>query len=272
MDEPSAIEPGRLSDRQARELAYHRAYASEHAHEHSDVKFDCLDPQQRRWWNAHWEVFHYLRSLNLRGKQCLVVGCGFGEDALLLSKLGADVYAFDLSVELLEIGAALSAKFDLPIHFDQMAAESLAYPDSSFDLVLVIDILHHCDITRSLAEIRRVAKSGAVVVIDEIYTHSALQRIRESRIVNGHVYPAVARLLYGKSRYITEDERKLNERDLEMLLATVRLRKLEFFGVAVKRVIPEWAPWMSKLDRLFLCASGYLGRVLAGRFVLIADI
>lgn len=87
-----------LTDRQQRELDYHR----EHALEHQcilDAPFplDVIENPRRRWWNAYWRMYKYLISLDLAGKRLLVIGCGFGDNALQLSKLGARVSAFDLS-------------------------------------------------------------------------------------------------------------------------------------------------------------------------------
>ena len=52
-------------------------------------------------------MYEYLVNCGLMDKRVLVVGCGFGDDALRLAKLGAKVNAFDLSPDSLEIARSL---------------------------------------------------------------------------------------------------------------------------------------------------------------------
>src|SRR5207245_524146 len=94
-----------------------------------------------------------IAEMSSAGKRVLVPGCGFGDDAIRLAKLGADVYAFDLSPDMLEIARQRAAKMSVPsIHLDEMPAEALTYSDNFFDLVYFNDILHHVDIPKSVAE------------------------------------------------------------------------------------------------------------------------
>lgn len=54
-------------------------------------------------------------------------------------------------------------------------------------------------------------KSGGKVIAIERYTHSLMQRIRESRLVSSLLYHRIVRFIYGTDKpYITEDEHKIN--------------------------------------------------------------
>ncbi len=44
------------------------------------------------------------------------------------------------------------------VEFSLMAAEQLRYRDNSFDLLFIRDVLHHCEVQASVAELCRVAK------------------------------------------------------------------------------------------------------------------
>jgi ubiquinone/menaquinone biosynthesis C-methylase UbiE len=261
-----------LSGRQLRELEYHKAHADAYRDAATNIKFDIIETSKRRWWNAYWEMYRYLRSLELRGKKVLVVGCGFGHDAIRIARMGADVYAFDISPDLLDIGRKVGRASNVSVDFQQMPAEELCYPDRFFDLVLMVDILHHCEFEPTLIEIRRVSKPGAIWIVDEIYTHSVLQRIRESRLVSKHLYPIITPIIYPGKPYITEDERKLNEAHLQVLQRFVRAPKTNYYYVFVKRLLPETPNILSKIDRTLLKSIGTLGRFLAGRFVLIGSV
>jgi len=264
-----------LTDRQQRELDYHR----EHAKQHKSIlaaefSWDVLNEPSRRWWNAYWAMYDHLLKCDLRQKSVLVVGCGFGDDALRLAKLGARVSAFDLSPDSLEIAAALAKREGLEISFEQMPAERMLYANGTFDVVLCRDILHHVDIPSTVKEIVRVSKPGATLVVNEIYSHSLTEGVRRSKFVEGFVYPKMRSLIYGPGKpYITEDERKLNERDLEEVMKPLqRVHFKKFFNFLVTRIVPDRFEGVAKLDHLALKALYPFGNLLAGRVLFAARI
>ena len=215
----------------------------------------------------------FFNSL-LKDKKVLVVGCGFGDDALRLAKLGARVSAFDLSPDSLEIAKALASREGLEVDFQEMPAERMLYRDNSFDLVLSRDILHHVDILKTMREIVRVSKVDAVFVVNEIYSHSLTDKIRHSTMVEKVLYPKMRRLIYGPGKpYITEDERKLNESDLEEIAKLLQPRLFtKYFNFLVTRVIPDRFESIAKLDRLLLRMLHPIGHLLAGRVLFSARI
>lgn len=254
------------TDRQRREIDYHR----ERAREHADMlvrpfDYDAIEGKRRRWWNAYWEMCRYLSEQDLAGKRVLVIGCGFGEDALRLARLGADVYAFDLSRESLELARALAGRERWHIHFDEMPAEAMAYPSGFFDVIVARDILHHVDIAATMGEVRRVAKSGALVVIDEVYSHSWTDKVRHCGLVEKRLYPALQRFVYAGEPYITEDERKLSEDDMARITAHLDILSQRWFNCVVGRLLPEIYDLACKVDRLGMMVAGKLGRYLANR-------
>src|SRR5690242_1326450 len=88
-----------LTARQQREIEYHRNFAAKNADRvEAPVDLAIVEQQTgRKWWNAYWATYDRLLVRDLRGKQVLVPGCGFGDDAIRLTKLGAKVFAFDIS-------------------------------------------------------------------------------------------------------------------------------------------------------------------------------
>lgn len=264
-----------LTDRQQREFDYHR----EHANQNRQVldapfSWDVLQNPHYRWWNAYWAMYAYIVEYDVRGKSVLVVGCGFGDDALRLAKLGANVTAFDLSPESILIAREMAAREGLQIAFDEMPAERLQYGDSTFDFILARDILHHVDIPLTMSEIARVAKPDAIFLMNEIYSHSVTNKIRNSRLVENFIYPQMQRLIYGGVKpYITEDERKLSELDLREILRP--LHSIEFekhFNFLVTRIFPDRFTFLNKTDRMLMFVLKPFGRLLAGRVLLSARI
>ncbi|WP_404301135.1 class I SAM-dependent methyltransferase [Alicycliphilus denitrificans] len=264
-----------LTDRQQRELEYHR----EHAKLHKSIlsapfSWGVLEHPDRRWWNAYWAMYGYLVGCDVKGKNVLVVGCGFGDDALRLAKLGAKVSAFDLSPDSLEIARALALREGLDIVFEEMPAEQMTFEADTFDYVVARDILHHVDIQRTMREIVRVAKPGAVFVVNEIYSHSTTDRIRRSSLIQKVLYPRMQRFIYGPGKpYITEDERKLSEFDLAEIMKPLEPPLFtKHFNFLVTRVIPDRFEQLAKADRLLLRALRPVAHLLAGRVLFSARI
>lgn len=259
-----------LTPRQKRELEYHR----EHAAKRSDVldvpvEQDVISVGTRKWWNAFWAMYDLVLAANVAGKHVLVPGCGFGEDAIRLSLLGAKVSAFDLSAESIDIAVERAAKAGQGhIEFGVMPSEAMTYADHSFDLVLFVDILHHVDIARTTPEIARVLKPGGTIIGDELYTSSRIQRIRESRLVEKIFYPPMRRWIYGtQTPYITADEHKIDEHDFAHVRKILASCDTDYFGVLEGRLFPGRIAWASKLDRLLMKLLGPAGALFGSRIV-----
>jgi SAM-dependent methyltransferase len=101
-------------------------------------------------------------------KKILEVGCGTGRNTTSYARLypGAEIHAIDVAAPLLRFAHAYAESEGVPIHFAQMDATALEFPDQSFDLV-VSHIMGHETTQRGLpkwvAEAWRVLKPGGVM-------------------------------------------------------------------------------------------------------------
>jgi ubiquinone/menaquinone biosynthesis C-methylase UbiE len=259
-----------LTPRQRREIAYHRDHAARFAQQRSaPVNFDVVDSARRRPWNAFWSAYDRLLAHDLRGKRVLIPGCGFGEDAARIARLGSAVEAIDLSPDIIDVARRRAATFGYGgVSFAVMPCESLAFPDSEFDVAFIVDILHHVDIPKTLAELVRVLKPSGRLIGDELYTHSALQTIRDSRLVDRILHPAMRRFIYGgEAPYITADERKIDERQLALIAGSLSEFEADWFNAVVGRLAPDRFPLIARIDRGVMKAIGGAGRLFAGRVV-----
>jgi ubiquinone/menaquinone biosynthesis C-methylase UbiE len=261
-----------LTERQARELAYHQDRALRLAQLIDEpVSLDVVTSSNRHWWNPYWCVYSLLRNASIAGKKALVLGCGFGEDAIRLSSLGMDVCACDLCSDSVAIATARARKTVRSecIHFQVMPAEKLTYGDDAFDLILAVDIFHHVDIPATLLELHRVAKPNCVLLCLEMYTHSWLTSIRESRLVSRFLYPAMVQWIYGSNRpYITADERKLNEKEITLIADSLSSARTDWFYAIINRLVPDRFTALEICDRIAIKLLGPFGSIVAGRVIL----
>lgn len=275
MPKNATVLEGALTERQSRELEYHREYAKQKASLLTQpFSYEVSEARQRRWWNGYWTMYSLLLELSLAGKKVLVVGCGFGDDALRLAKMGANVYAFDLSPESLAIARTLALREGLDIDFKPMPAEQLDYESNFFDYVLACDILHHVEIPQAMAELVRVAKPHATFVINELYSHSFTDKIRRSRFVERKLYPAMQSFIYrNRKPYITADERKLTEHDLqEVVRPFAQITTKKYFYLFATRLFPDNLKFLSQIDRLLMMLLHPFGSWLAARVLLVGVI
>lgn len=88
-------------------------------------------------------------------------GCGDGWMSIQLAKNGHDVFAIDISIELVKKAALWANRLQLKnIHFFEMAGEKLSFPDNYFDAVVGSAVLHHTELQIALENINRVLKPG----------------------------------------------------------------------------------------------------------------
>lgn len=258
-----------LTARQQRELDYHRDHAAAYADEAlRPVADDIIVSSARRPWNAYWSMYDRLLAADLAGKAVLVLGCGFGDDAIRIARLGARVSACDLSPESLEIAGKRARRNGVEIDFAAMPAEAMTYPDNTFDCIVFVDILHHVDIAATMAVVARVMKPGADVIGDELYTHSTFQRIRESRPVRGVLYPLMSRWIYnGATPYITQDEHKIDEHEFALVTARLTGVETDWFNIVEGRLYPSRMIWASRIERVVMRPFSSIAGYMAGRVV-----
>jgi 2-polyprenyl-3-methyl-5-hydroxy-6-metoxy-1,4-benzoquinol methylase len=198
---------------------------------------------------------------NLRDKSILDVGCGEGEDAMILARLGARVIGLDVSprsIELARERAALNGVADRTrFLFSPLSRANL--PPHSFDVIWIDNVLHHVldELEPTLDALLAAAKPGATVLcLEPVNLNQTLRRIRFLVPVHTEVTPG---------------ERPLEKRDLavlERLIPGLRRRHFNFLGRLERFILPDFryeqAPaWRQTVcdlirgfDRLFLDIPG----------------
>jgi ubiquinone/menaquinone biosynthesis C-methylase UbiE len=162
----------------------------------------------------------------------LDIGCGSGGNVKKLNRYGRAI-----GLDLSPIALYFARQRHLP-HLTQGSGLSLPYPDKTFDLVTVFDVLYHRWITddkQALQEIYRVIRSGGWLLI----TDSALPLLWST---HDEIY-------YARQRYTLEDiERKVTQVGFEPRISsyTNTLLLPIFFSV---RLAMNWLPVDLNVDR-----------------------
>jgi len=119
----------------------------------------------------------------LAGKALLDVGCGDGQNSVMLARMGARVTGIDVSPGAIEVArrrAEVNGVADR-VRFLCAPVELAALPDREFDIVWGEGILHHVldDLDRVLTRLARCAKPEGVLIFSEpINLSPTLRRIR----------------------------------------------------------------------------------------------
>ncbi len=128
-----------------------------------------LNPLSREWFEQvesyRYTVEPFIHSIaqftRHCGKTILEVGVGAGTDHLQWARAGCICHGVDLTEAAIETTRARFELYGLQSILQRFDAETLNYPDATFDLVYSWGVIHHSeDPVRIIDEIHRVLKPG----------------------------------------------------------------------------------------------------------------
>lgn len=125
------------------------------------------DDTARRYARGRPDHRHVLapalrRLVERRVDVAVDVGCGTGLTAESLASVADVVIGMDASLAMLRVGRASQRSV-------AALAECMPLPASSVDLVLVGSALHWFELTRFLAEVDRITRTGALLMVHHDY-------------------------------------------------------------------------------------------------------
>ncbi|MEX2226513.1 MAG: methyltransferase domain-containing protein [Dehalococcoidia bacterium] len=117
-------------------------------------------------WRSSEDDLHVLDDV--RGKRAIVLGCGGGQDAVALEKLGAVVVGVDQSPSQIAYAKKYAVRHAAPnASFGEGPIEDLSrFDGASFDLAIAIGVMEYVErIDLALAEAARLLRTGGTLVL-----------------------------------------------------------------------------------------------------------
>ena len=149
-------------------------------HQANDLKI--YDTHADAWWDGsvRWlRILHNMVPARLAyfdrfvedwsGKDVIDIGCGGGFMAEALAKRSANVAGVDPSEGAIQAARAHAGANNLSIDYTIGQAETLAFADESFDIVVCVDVLEHVEsLEKTVQQIARILKPGGLFLFDTI--------------------------------------------------------------------------------------------------------
>jgi glycosyltransferase involved in cell wall biosynthesis/ubiquinone/menaquinone biosynthesis C-methylase UbiE len=208
-----------------------------------------------------------MEFANHRGDAVLEIGGGLGTDLAQFARHGALVTDIDLSSGHLALAQENFRLRGLEGRFIHQDAETLPFPDNSFDLVYSNGVLHHTPHTEQVvAEIYRVLKPGGKVIA-MFYAERSLNYWRNIVVGHGLRETFLDRYSVGEVMSRTVERSEIGARPLVKVYSRRRLRQLfgDFTGIAIvqRQLIPAEVP--RKLSRI---PARWLGRIVGWNLII----
>ena len=118
------------------------------------------------------EAYDEAVSARAAGADCLEYGCSYGTDTIRTATAARSATGMDISGVVIERARKEAAEAGSPARFEVAEAETLPFPDSSFDLAFGSSVLHHLELRPAVAEMVRVLRPNGSGIFFEPLGHN----------------------------------------------------------------------------------------------------
>ena len=200
----------------------------------NSADMDPTEPEVRK----HTEVLRAL--VPLEGRDVLDIGCGAGALLTWIARFAGRCVGVDPSAE--QIARARQASDGSPASFQVGSAESLSFPDGSFDVAIFFNALHHVPgplMRPALGEALRILRPGGILYVAEPLAQGATfdltQPIDDETLVRAEAQRAISDLDTGTQPVALDPVR----RSCERYIHTVVYADFDVFRNTMVAVAPD---------------------------------
>lgn len=112
-------------------------------------------------YQTEWHIQEWVPFKEVFGKKVLEIGCGNGAEGVLFASVGAQYTGVDLTETAVHATREHFENLRLKGSFQIENAESLSFPNASFDWIYSYGVLHHTERPeKAFQEVYRVLKPG----------------------------------------------------------------------------------------------------------------
>jgi len=212
-----------------------------------------LEPLTKEWYERieqyRYEVEPFIFSVaqfpRHAGKKLLEVGVGAGTDHLQWARSGAECHGVDLTEAAL---VATRTRFDMygfSSRLQRLDAETLPYPDQSFEVVYSWGVIHHSEKPELIvSEILRVLKPGAVF-IGMMYARRSSFVFKlwiKHALLKGKPWLSFADVVWDKVESV--GTKSYTTRELSEMFR--EFNDVELIPILAKADMDYWPRWLSK--------------------------
>lgn len=126
------------------------------------------------WFLAYYPyVFLHIPFEDLKGKDVLEVGLGYGTIAQRLAESGAQYTGLDIADGPVAMAKHRLSQAGLPGDAKQGSILDAPFADASFDVIVTIGCLHHTgDLAKAISECHRILRPGGRMIVMLYYAYS----------------------------------------------------------------------------------------------------
>lgn len=125
-------------------------------------------------------------------KKILDVGCGTGQTAAYIAKkFRCNVTALDVHPEMIKKARRRFTNQSLPINVVEGSVENVPFEQEMFDIVLVESVIVFTDVTKTLAELKRILNHDGVLYAIEMVLESNSEQLSLNAIKDFYGVPEI---------------------------------------------------------------------------------
>lgn len=162
----------------------------------------------------------FIELGDVQNKKILDMGCGDGEISVLCALLGAEVFGYDISPDLIKIAKQRSKinSVNSKCHFEVADLERLSFQPEKYDFIISFGTLHHTKFDRYFNKVAVSLKDdGKFIIVEPVNLSPSFNNFIKNIKV--------------KKRKITSTERPLSREDVGYISSILHISKIRGYNL-----------------------------------------